>query len=151
MGKGEASIEQWSHELETLRKTYSESALREGIQRSLKGAAADTIHIIGPGASLDTIIKKFSIIYVNVKSYDLLMRDLYRADLGVEKSVTSFPTRVEGLLSQIRDKAPDQIPLEKEQNSSKIGHFMAVAKAYGIVSNTAMLMLRCVERQRMRI
>ena len=39
MVKGEASFEQWSYELHTLRKTYSEPALREGIQRSLKGAA----------------------------------------------------------------------------------------------------------------
>ena len=37
MMKGEASFEQWPYELQTLRRTYSESALREGIQRSLKG------------------------------------------------------------------------------------------------------------------
>ena len=37
MVKGEASFEQRSYELQILRKTYSESALREGIQRSLKG------------------------------------------------------------------------------------------------------------------
>ena len=30
--KGEASFEQWSYELQSLRKTYTESALREGIQ-----------------------------------------------------------------------------------------------------------------------
>ena len=47
------------------------------------------------------------------------MRDFYRADLGEEKSVTSFATRVEGLMSQIRDKFPDQIPLEKEQKLLK--------------------------------
>ena len=35
--KGEASFEQWSYELQSLRRTYSESALREGIQRSLRG------------------------------------------------------------------------------------------------------------------
>ena len=44
--------------------------IREVIQRSLKGAAADTVCNMGPGTSLDTIIKKFSIIYGNVKSYD---------------------------------------------------------------------------------
>ena len=60
--KGEVSFEQWSYELQSLRKTYSESALREEIQRSLKGAAVDTVHNMGPDASLDTIIKKFSII-----------------------------------------------------------------------------------------
>ena len=119
MVKGEASFEQWSYELQTLRKTYSESVLREGIQRSLKGAAADTVHNMGPGASLDTIIKKFSIIYGNVKSYDLLMGDFYRADQGEEETVTSFATRIEGLLSQVRDKFPNQIPLSKEQKLLK--------------------------------
>ena len=52
--KGEASFEQWSYELQSLRKTYSESALREGIQRSLRGAAADTVHNMGPEATLDS-------------------------------------------------------------------------------------------------
>ena len=55
--KGEASFEQGSYELQSLRKTYIVSALREGIQRSLKGAAVDTVHNIGPDASFDTIIK----------------------------------------------------------------------------------------------
>ena len=32
--KGEVSFEQWSYELQTLRKTYSDSALREGMQHS---------------------------------------------------------------------------------------------------------------------
>ena len=73
MMKGEASFQLWSYELQTLRKTYSESALREGIQRSLKGAAADTVCNMGHDASLDTIIKKCSIIHGNVKSYDILM------------------------------------------------------------------------------
>ena len=41
--KREASFEQWAYELHSLRKTYSESALREGIQRSLRGVAADTV------------------------------------------------------------------------------------------------------------
>ena len=115
MVKGEASFKQWSYELQTLKKTYSESALREWIQRSLKGAAVDTVCNMGPGASLDTIIKKFSIIYGNIKSYDLLIGDFYRADQREEETVTSFATRIEGLLSQVRDKFPDQIPLSKEQ------------------------------------
>ena len=55
--KGEASFEQWSYELQSLRKTYSESALREGIQRSLKGAAVDTVCNMDPDGTIDTIIK----------------------------------------------------------------------------------------------
>ena len=87
--KDEASFEQWSYELQSLRKTYSESALREENQRSLKGAAADTVCNMGPDASIDTIIKKFSIIYGNVKSYDILMGDFYHAGQG-DETVTSF-------------------------------------------------------------
>ena len=54
--KGEALFEQWSYELQSLRKTFSESALRERIQRSLRRAAADTVHNMGPEATLDSII-----------------------------------------------------------------------------------------------
>ena len=117
--KGEASFEQWSYELQSLRKTYSESALREGIQRSLKGAAADTVCNMGPDATLDNIIKKFSIIYGNVKPYDILMGDFYRAEQGEEETVTSFATCIEGLLSYVRDKFPHQIPLAREQQLLK--------------------------------
>ena len=46
--KGEVSFEQWSYELQTLRKTYSDSGLREGIQHSLRGAVADTVRHLGP-------------------------------------------------------------------------------------------------------
>ena len=117
--KGEASFEQWSYELQSLRKTYSESALREGIQRSLTGAAADTVHNMGPEANLDSIIKKCTIIYGNVKSYDILMGDFFRASQGEEESVTSFATHIEGLLSNVRDKYPQQIPQAKEQQLLK--------------------------------
>ena len=47
-------------------KTYSDSALGEGIQYSLRGAVADTVRNLGPDVPLDTIIKKFTIVYGNV-------------------------------------------------------------------------------------
>ena len=125
---GKASFEQWSYELQTLRKTYSESALRERIQRSLKGAAADTVHNMGPDASLDTIIKKLRNIYGSVKSYDILMGDFYRADQGEEETVTSFATRIEGILSHVRDKFPNQIPLSREQELFKDRLFLGCQK-----------------------
>ena len=95
--KGDVSFEQWSYELQTLRKTYSDSALREGIQHSLGGAAADTVRILGPDVPLDTIIKKFTIVYGNVKSFDLLMQDFYCGDQWEEEPIPSFATWVEGL------------------------------------------------------
>ena len=114
--KGEASFEQWSYELQSLRRTYSESALREGIQRSLRGAAADTVCNMRPESTLDTIIKSFSIIYGNDKSYDILMGDFYHANQGEDETVTSFATCIEGLLSYVKDKYPHQISQAKSSN-----------------------------------
>ena len=117
--KGEVSFDQWSYELQTLRKSYSDLALREGIQHSLRGGAADLVCNMGPNVPLDLIIKKFTIIYGNVKSFDLLMRDFYRADQGEDETIPSYATRIEGLLSQIRDKFPDKLPLQEEQRLLK--------------------------------
>ena len=44
----------------------------------------------GPDASLDIIIKTFTIIYGNVRSYDILMGAFYRGDQGEDETVTSF-------------------------------------------------------------
>ena len=83
-------------------KTYGDSALREGIQQSLRGAATDTVHNMGADVSLDNIIKKFIIIYGSAQSFDLLMRDFYRLDQEGEESFPFFAIRIEGLLSRIR-------------------------------------------------
>ena len=87
MTKGEVSFEQWSYELQMLCKSYSDSALREGIQCSLRGAAADAVCNMGPNVPLDMILKKFTIIY-------LLMREFYRADQGEDETIPSFVTPV---------------------------------------------------------
>ena len=93
--------------------------MREGIQHSLRGAAADTVRNMGPDVPLDTILKKITIAYGNVKSFDLLMRDFYRADQREEESIPSFAIRMEGLLSQIRDKFPEKFTTSEEQKLLK--------------------------------
>ena len=119
MAKGEVSFEQWSYKLQTLRKSYSDLDLSEGIQCSLRGATADAVHNMGPNVPLAMILKKFTIIYGNVKSFDLLMRDFYRVDQGEDETIPSFATHIEGLLSQIRDRFPNQLPLQEEQRLLK--------------------------------
>ena len=47
------------------------------------------------------------------------MGDFYRASHSEEESVTSFATRIEGLLSNVGDKYPQQIPQAKEQQLLK--------------------------------
>ena len=70
---------------------------------------------MGPNVPLDMILKKFAIIYGNVKSFDLLMRDFYRADQGEDETIPYYATRIEGLLSQNRDKFPDQLPFKRSK------------------------------------
>ena len=89
------------------------------MQHFLRGAAADAAHNMGPNVPLDMILKKFTIIYGNVKSFDLLMRDFYRADQGKDETIPSFATHIERLLSQIRDRFPNQLPLQEEQRLLK--------------------------------
>ena len=119
MAKGGVLFEQWSYELQTLRKSYSDLALREGIQHSCRGAAADAVCTMGPNVLLDMILKKFTIIYGNVKSFDLFMRDFYRADQGEDETIHSSATHIEGLLSQIWDRFPNQLPVQEEQRLLK--------------------------------
>ena len=74
---------------------------------------------MGPSVPLDMILKKFTIIYGNVKSFDLIMRDCHRADQGEDETIPSFATRIEGLLSQIRDRFTNQLPNQEEQRLLK--------------------------------
>ena len=76
--------------------------------RSLKGAAADMAHYMGPTASVSDILEKLSVIFGTVASFDVLMQNFYKISQGNEK-VPSFATRLEGTLNQIRIKCPGRI------------------------------------------
>ena len=70
---------------------------------------------MGHEASLDSFIKKFTIIYGSVKSFVLQMRNFHKEDLEDEEIIPSFANRVEGLLSTITKKFPKEISSHKEQ------------------------------------
>ena len=131
--KGEVSFEQWSYELQTLRKTYSDSALREGIQHSLRGAAADTVRNMGPDVPLDTILKKFTIVYGNVKSFDLLMRDFYRADQREEESFLPLPLEWKDFCPRLETNSLKSLLIQRKRNFLKIDCSMDAGRMLGIV------------------
>ena len=112
---GEVSFEQWSFEVQGLRKTSSESAIREGMNRSLKGPAADTVRNMGPEATLDEILKKLSINYGVVISFDALMGNFFKADMLTSETVPLYANRIESLMSRIRDRFPERISPEEAQ------------------------------------
>ena len=56
------------------------------------------------------------------------MGDFYHANQGEEETVTSFATCIEGLLSYVRDKYPQQIPQAKEEQLLKYRLFHGCQK-----------------------
>ena len=99
-GKTEVSYEQWSHEVQCIKDHYLESVVRESIMQSLKGAAADMSHYMGPTAGVSEILEKLSGIFGTVVSFDVLMQNFYKISQG-NKKVPSFVTKLEGTLNQI--------------------------------------------------
>ena len=105
-GKTEVSYEQWSHEVQCIKDHYPELVVRESIIRSLKGAAADMAHYMGPTAGVSKILEKLLVIFGMVASFDILMQNFYKITQGGSKKVPSFATRLEGTLNQIRIRCP---------------------------------------------
>ena len=86
--------------MQCIKDHYPESVVRESIMWSLKGAAADMAHYMGPTAGVSEILEKFSVIFGTVVSFDVLMQNFYKISQGNEK-VPSFATKLEGTLNQI--------------------------------------------------
>ena len=84
-GKTEVSYEQWSHEVQCVKDHYPESVVCESIMQSLKGAAADMAHYMGPTAGVYDILEKLSVIFGTVASFDVLMQNFYKISQGNEK------------------------------------------------------------------
>ena len=113
---------------------------------------------LGPDVPLDTIIKKFTIVYSNVKSFDLLMLDFYCTDQGEKESIPSFATQVQGLLSQIHDKFPEKLTHPEEQrllrdclfHGCKKSIWDSVSSVLQILAWIICISWRNAEKQRMR-
>ena len=78
------------------------------IMQSLKGAAADMAHYMGPTAGVSKILVKLSVIFGTVASFNVLMQNFYKISQGNEK-VPSFVTKLEGTLNQIQIQCPSRI------------------------------------------
>ena len=108
-GKTEVSYEQWSHEVQCIKDHYPESVVRKSIMRSFKGAAVDMTHYMGPTAGVSKILEKLSVIFGTVASFDVLMQNFYKIMQGGNEKVSSFATRLDGTLNQIRIRCPGRI------------------------------------------
>ena len=108
-GKTEVLFEQWYHKAQCIKDHYPELVVRESIVQSLKGAAADMAHYMGPTASVSEILQKLTVIFGTVASFDVLMQNFYRVTQGNHEKMPSFATRLEGTFNQIQLKCPGRI------------------------------------------
>ena len=75
--KGHVSFEHWEYEIETLRKAYTESPIKEAITISLIGSAAESLRSLEPLATVEQILQFMKGKYEIAACYDSLMRDFY--------------------------------------------------------------------------
>ena len=108
-GKTKVSYKQWNHKVQCIKDHYLELVVRESIMQSLKRAAADMAHYMGPTAGVSKILEKLLVIFSTVTSFDILMQNFYKISQGGNEKVPSFVTRLEGTLNQIRIKCPGRI------------------------------------------
>ena len=74
LGKTEVLFEQRYQKVQCVKNHYPESVVQESIIRSLKGAAADMAQYMGPTATVSLILRKLSVIFSMVASFDILMQ-----------------------------------------------------------------------------
>ena len=74
---------------------------------------------MGPDVPLDTILKKFTIVYGNVKSFDLLMRDFYRADQGKRSQSLPLPLGWRDFCPRLEINFPEKFTHTEEQKLLK--------------------------------
>ena len=84
-------------------------------------------HYMGPTAGVSEILEKLSIIFGTVVSFDMSMQNFYKISQGKEK-VSSFMTKLEGTLDQIRIQCPSRIAAREVPGHLKDCLFHGVKK-----------------------
>ena len=78
---------------------------------------ADMAWNIGPIASVLHILRKLSVIFGTVASFDVLMQNFYKVTQGNNEKVLSFSTKLKETLNQIRLQCPSRMmDLEVQQH-----------------------------------
>ena len=118
--KGEVSFDQWLFEIKSIMDTYSETLLKEGIIQSLKGAAADIIHYLGPQASGANMLGKLDYVYGIVASFDVLKQSFYRTQLNCGEYVMQMEMQkhLHSVLS-VLNKSVKPKKVKKGKNTSR--------------------------------
>ena len=106
--KGDVSFEHWEYEIETLRKAFAESTIKEAITKSLKGSAAESLRSLRPLATVKQILQYMKGKYGIAASYDSLMRDFYALVQEESGKVPQFATKIEIKLASLKWILPNR-------------------------------------------
>ena len=100
--KGEATFDLWKYEVECLvkDKVYSEETIRRLIRTSHRGEAAHVLKRLGPQASVEIILNKFTAAYGIVETGEETVAEFYSACQRDTEDVSAWSCRLEDLLNR---------------------------------------------------
>lgn len=107
--KGEISFETWLYRVKSIEKQYTEVALREGIIRSLTGAAADLVRYLGPEAEVDLILDELQKQYRTKTDSQTLFQEFCTINQEPKEKINNYTIRLKGALDKVRTIDPDRI------------------------------------------
>ena len=84
------------YKVKSVRDLYPENILKEGIVRSLRGCAADSVRYLIPQATILDILAKLDHLCSTVASFDILMQPFFKMQEQWGEMVSGFVTRLEG-------------------------------------------------------
>ena len=91
---------------QTYKRTFNKQLVRDVINKSCGGDAADAISCLPPGATLDDIIEKFKWLYGSVESFDTLMQEFYRIVQEKNEKAQTFVLHLERTIKAIKQQHP---------------------------------------------
>lgn len=102
--KNESTFDVWKFQVERLVKSgYSEAAIRNAIDRSLKGTAMRIVIRLGTDATVKQILDKLQKIFGPVDKEEKIMAEFYSARQQQGEDVVSWGCRLEEILNRALD------------------------------------------------
>ena len=113
------SFELWVNRIRACKDDYTEKAIKEAIQRSLKGAPANVLMFLGPKFTVDELVARLEKTYGSVATSDIMLAKLYQLEQQPQESVTDYSVRVEGAVSDIRNHHSTKMTREQAEANLK--------------------------------
>ena len=103
------SFASWQSRVRSFEKNYTDAAIKEAIQNSLKGRPAQDVEALPPDADWRTILGILGTKYQNKASYDALLSEFYSLTMESDDDCASFSTKLEQQLQYVRHNYPEKL------------------------------------------